>query len=146
MTFTGQVGLDLAALELLTVVDLIEPLADKFSSLQGGSATAGPFLGPLTPVILGVQAGTMIGFGRAVGETMIVLMVSGNTPILDSSPFNGMRTMSAAIAVEIPEAAVGGTHFRVLFLTGLLLFAVSFVVTTAADSIGRRLRRRYARV
>jgi phosphate transport system permease protein len=94
----------------------------------------------------GLLAAIILGFGRAVGETMIVLMVSGNTPILDSSPFNGMRTMSAAIAVEIPEAAVGGTHFRVLFLTGLLLFAVSFVVTTAADSIARRLRRRYAKV
>jgi ABC-type uncharacterized transport system permease subunit len=94
----------------------------------------------------GLIAATILGFGRAVGETMIVLMASGNTPILDASPFNGMRTMSAAIAVEIPEAAVGGTHFRVLFLTGLLLFAVSFIVTTAADSISRRLRRRYARV
>jgi ABC-type phosphate transport system permease subunit len=94
----------------------------------------------------GLLAAIILGFGRAVGETMIVLMVSGNTPILDVSPFNGMRTMSAAIAVEIPEAAVGGTHFRVLFLTGLLLFAVSFIVTTAADSISRRLRRRYARV
>ena len=94
----------------------------------------------------GLIAATILGFGRAVGETMIVLMVSGNTPILDISPFNGMRTMSAAIAVEIPEAAVGGTHFRVLFLTGLLLFAVSFIVTTAADSISRRLRRRHARV
>jgi phosphate transport system permease protein len=94
----------------------------------------------------GLLAAIILGFGRAVGETMIVLMVSGNTPILDVSPFNGMRTMSAAIAVEIPEAAVGGTHFRVLFLTGLLLFAVSFIVTTAADSISRRLRRRHARV
>jgi ABC-type uncharacterized transport system permease subunit len=94
----------------------------------------------------GLLAAIILGFGRAVGETMIVLMASGNTPILDGSPFNGMRTMSAAIAVEIPEAAVGGTHFRVLFLTGMLLFAVSFMVTTAADSISRRLRRRYARV
>jgi phosphate transport system permease protein len=94
----------------------------------------------------GLLAAIILGFGRAVGETMIVLMASGNTPILDGSPFNGMRTMSAAIAVEIPEAAVGGTHFRVLFLTGLLLFALSFVVTTAADSVSRKLRRRYARV
>jgi phosphate transport system permease protein len=94
----------------------------------------------------GLLAAIILGFGRAVGETMIVLMASGNTPILDGSLFNGMRTMSAAIAVEIPEAAVGGTHFRVLFLTGLLLFALSFVVTTAADSVSRKLRRRYARV
>jgi phosphate transport system permease protein len=94
----------------------------------------------------GLLAAVILGFGRAVGETMIVLMVSGNTPILDGSPFNGMRTMSAAIAVEIPEAAVGGTHFRVLFLTGLLLFAISFLVTSFADSVSRTLRRRYARL
>jgi phosphate transport system permease protein len=92
----------------------------------------------------GLLAAVMLGFGRAVGETMIVLMASGNTPLLDGSPFNGMRTMSAAIAVEIPEAALGGSHFRVLFLTGLLLFVVSFAVTTAADSVSRILRKRHA--
>ena len=84
----------------------------------------------------GLFAGVMLGLGRAVGETMIVLMAAGNTPILDLSPFNGMRTMSAAIAVEIPEAPVGGTLFRVLFLTGALLFVFTLVVTTAADVVG----------
>jgi ABC-type uncharacterized transport system permease subunit len=93
----------------------------------------------------GLFAAVMLGLGRAVGETMIVLMAAGNTPILDVSPFNGMRTMSAAIAFEIPEAAVGGTLFRVLFLTGFLLFLFSLLFTTAADVVGRRLRRRYAR-
>jgi phosphate transport system permease protein len=92
----------------------------------------------------GLFAAVMLGLGRAVGETMIVLMAAGNTPILDLSPFNGMRTMSAAIAFEIPEASVGGTLFRVLFLTGLLLFVMSLVFTTAADIVGRRLRKRYA--
>ena len=70
----------------------------------------------------GIFAATMIGFGRAVGETMIVLMATGNTPILSCSPFNGMRTLSANIAVEIPEAPVGGTLYRVLFLCAVLLF------------------------
>ncbi|MCU0305016.1 MAG: ABC transporter permease subunit [Thermoanaerobaculales bacterium] len=93
----------------------------------------------------GLFAGVMLGLGRAVGETMIVLMAAGNTPILDLSPFNGMRTMSAAIAVEIPEAPVGGTLFRVLFLTGALLFVFTFLVTTAADVVGNHLRKRYAR-
>jgi ABC-type uncharacterized transport system permease subunit len=85
------------------------------------------------------------GLGRAVGETMIVLMAAGNTPVLDLSLFNGMRTMSAAIAVEIPEAPVGDTLFRVLFLTGILLFAFTLVLTTAADLVGSYLRKRYAR-
>lgn len=93
----------------------------------------------------GLFAAAMLGLGRAVGETMIVLMAAGNTPLLDLSIFNGMRTMSAAIAVEIPEAPVGGTLFRVLFLTGTLLFAFTFVVTTAADLVGSYLRKRYAR-
>ena len=64
----------------------------------------------------GVFSAIMIGFGRAVGETMIVLMATGNTPVLDWSIFNGMRTLSANIAVEIPEAPYGGTLYRVLFL------------------------------
>jgi phosphate transport system permease protein len=93
----------------------------------------------------GLFAAVMLGLGRAVGETMIVLMAAGNTPLLDLSPFNGMRTMSAAIAVEMPEAPVGGTLFRVLFLTGALLFLLTLVLTTAADLIGRRLRQRYGR-
>ncbi|MCD4751184.1 MAG: ABC transporter permease subunit [Thermoanaerobaculales bacterium] len=91
----------------------------------------------------GVFSAVVLGLGRAVGETMIVLMAAGNTPLLDFSPFNGMRTMSAAIAVEIPEAPVGGTLFRVLFLTGFLLFAFTFVLTTLADQVGRVLRRKY---
>lgn len=93
----------------------------------------------------GLFAAVMLGLGRAVGETMIVLMAAGNTPLLDLSPFNGMRTMSAAIAVEIPEAPVGGTLFRVLFLTGSLLFLLTLVLTTLADLVGRRLRERYGR-
>jgi ABC-type uncharacterized transport system permease subunit len=94
----------------------------------------------------GLVAAVMLGLGRAVGETMIVLMAAGNTPILGVGPFSGMRTMAAAIAFETPEAAVGGTLFRVLFLTGLLLFALALIFTTGADLIGRRLRQRYARL
>jgi phosphate transport system permease protein len=91
----------------------------------------------------GIFAAIMLGLGRAIGETMIVLMATGNTPILDLSPFNGMRTMSAAIAVEVPEAPFGGTLYRVLFLVGSLLFAFTFLLNSAADGIGRRLRKRY---
>jgi len=94
----------------------------------------------------GIFSAIMIGFGRAVGETMIVLMATGNTPIMDWSPFNGFRTLSANIAVEIPEAPVNGTLFRVLFLAALLLFAVTFVVNTVAELVRQRLRRRYAQL
>jgi len=91
----------------------------------------------------GIFAAVMLGLGRAIGETMIVLMATGNTPILDLSPFNGMRTMSAGIAVEIPEAPHGGTLYRILFLTGSLLFVFTFLLNTVADLVGRRLRKRY---
>lgn len=93
----------------------------------------------------GIFAGVMIGFGRAVGETMIVLMATGNTPIMDWSPFNGMRPLSANIAVEVPEAAVGGTLYRVLFLSAVILFLMTFVVNTVAELVRQRLRKRYGR-
>ncbi len=85
----------------------------------------------------GLFAAVMTGFGRAVGETMIVLMATGNTPILSLSPFDGMRTMSACIAVELPEAPYGGSLYRVLILTALLLFAMTFVLNTAAVVVAR---------
>lgn len=94
----------------------------------------------------GVFSAIMIGFGRAVGETMIVLMATGNTPILSFSPFNGMRTLSANIAVEIPEAAIGGTHYRVLFVAALLLFLLTFSVNTVAEVVRQRLREKYQAV
>jgi len=94
----------------------------------------------------GIFSAIMVGFGRAVGETMIVLMATGNTPILDWNPFNGFRTLSANIAVEIPEAPQFGTLYRVLFLAALLLFVVTFAVNTAAELVRQRLRQRYARL
>jgi phosphate transport system permease protein len=94
----------------------------------------------------GVFSAVMIGFGRAVGETMIVLMATGNTPILSFSPFNGMRTLSANIAVEIPEAPAGGTLYRVLFVAALLLFALTFACNTIAEVIRQRLREKYQAV
>ncbi|HEX6736950.1 MAG TPA: ABC transporter permease subunit, partial [Vicinamibacteria bacterium] len=91
----------------------------------------------------GIFSAVMIGFGRAVGETMIVLMATGNTPVLDWSVFNGMRTLSANIAVEIPEAPYGGTLYRVLFLAGGVLFMMTFLVNTLAELVRQRLRERY---
>jgi phosphate transport system permease protein len=91
----------------------------------------------------GIFSAVMIGFGRAVGETMIVLMATGNTPVMEWSIFNGFRALSANIAVELPEAPVGHTHYRVLFLAALLLFCLTFVVNTVAELVRLRLRRRY---
>lgn len=91
----------------------------------------------------GIFSAVMVGLGRAIGETMIVLMATGNTPLMDWSPFNGMRTLAANIAVEAPEAPVHGTLYRVLFLTALLLFALTFILNTGAEVIRQHLRKRY---
>ena len=91
----------------------------------------------------GIFSAIMIGFGRAVGETMIVLMATGNTPLMDWSIFNGFRALSANIAVELPEAPEGGTLFRVLFLAAFLLFCLTFVVNTAAELVRLKLRNKY---
>ena len=91
----------------------------------------------------GIFSALMIGFGRAVGETMIVLMATGNTPVMDWSPFSGFRALSANIAVELPEAPEGGTLFRILFLAALLLFLFTFAVNSAAEWIRLKLREKY---
>ena len=90
-----------------------------------------------------VFSAVMIGFGRAVGETMIVLMATGNTPVLDWSIFNGFRTLSANIAVEIPEAPHGGTLYRTLFLAAAVLFVMTFTLNTIAEVVRQRLREKY---
>lgn len=92
----------------------------------------------------GIFSAIMIGFGRAVGETMIVLMASGNSPVVNFNLFEGMRTLAANVAVELPETAVGSTHFRVLFLSALVLLVFTFVLNTAAEIVRQRLRKRYA--
>ena len=91
----------------------------------------------------GIFSAIMVGFGRAVGETMIVLMATGNTPVMDWSIFNGIRTLSANIAVEIPEAAHSSTLYRTLFLAAALLFLMTFIVNTIAELIRQRLRERF---
>ncbi|AMO54485.1 phosphate ABC transporter permease [Endozoicomonas montiporae] len=92
----------------------------------------------------GIFSAVMIGMGRAVGETMIVLMATGNTPIMDVNIFEGMRTLAANIAVEMPESEVGSSHYRILFLAALVLFLFTFVVNTAAEIVRHRLRKKYS--
>jgi phosphate transport system permease protein len=136
------------------VIPIIFTIAeDSFTSVPQHLTAASLALGAsrwqtATRVVLptaspGIFSAVMIGFGRAVGETMIVLMATGNTPVLDWSIFNGMRTLSANIAVEIPEAPYGGTLYRTLFLAGLVLFLMTFLVNTLAEIVRQRLRERY---
>ncbi len=92
----------------------------------------------------GIFSACMIGFGRAVGETMIVLMATGNTAEMSPNLFSGFRTLAANIAVEIPEAPKDETHYRVLFLCGLTLFLMTFVINTLAETVRRYVRSRNA--
>ncbi|WP_428312233.1 ABC transporter permease subunit [Hydrocarboniphaga sp.] len=92
----------------------------------------------------GIFSAIMIGLGRAVGETMIVLMATGNTAVTNFSLFSGMRTLAANVAVEMPESEVGSTHFRLLFLSGLVLFLFTFFFNTVAEVVRTRLRRKYS--
>ncbi|OUS06584.1 phosphate ABC transporter permease [Gammaproteobacteria bacterium 42_54_T18] len=91
----------------------------------------------------GIFSAVMIGLGRAVGETMIVLMATGNTPIMDMNIFEGLRTLSANISVEMPEAEVASSHYRILFLSGLVLFVFTFIVNTTGETVRQRLREKY---
>ncbi len=90
----------------------------------------------------GLFSALMIGLGRAVGETMIVLMAAGNTPIMRWNIFDGFRTLAANIAVELPEAVAGSGHYRTLFLAALVLFAMTFALNTFAELVRRRFRQR----
>jgi phosphate transport system permease protein len=139
------------------VIPIIFAIAeDAFSNVPRNLVAGSLALGAdrwqtVTRVVLptaspGIFSAVMIGFGRAVGETMIVLMATGNTPIMEWNPFNGFRTLSANIAVEIPEAPHGGTLYRALFLAALLLFIITFIINTVAEVVRQRLRERYSQL
>lgn len=81
----------------------------------------------------GIFAGIMLGFGRIIGETITVLMVTGNAPILGGGILSPVRTLTATIAAEMGEVVKGSTHYHILFAVGLVLFAISFVTNTIAD-------------
>ncbi len=147
------VGLAMGLAVMPTIYALAEDaLSGVPKSLAEGAAAMGATRWQaLWKVVLpaaspGIFAALMIGAGRAVGETMIVLMATGNTAVMTASPFEGLRSLSANIAIELPEAALGGTHYRLLFLSALLLFVFTFCVNTLAEVVRGRLRRRYQRL
>jgi phosphate transport system permease protein len=140
-------GMSFAIIPLVFTIadDALSSVPDHLRSASLG-AGATPWQTAVRVIVPAAASGlfsaVMIGLGRAVGETMIVLMAAGNTPLIGWNVFNGFQTLSAAIATELPEAARGGTHYRVLFLAALVLFAMTFVVNTAAEIVRQRFRRR----
>jgi phosphate transport system permease protein len=119
------------------------PESLRAASLGAGATQWQTALRVVIPTAMsGLFSALMIGLGRAVGETMIVLMAAGNTPLMDWNIFNGFRTLSANIAVELPEAVINSTHYRMLFLAALSLFIMTFAVNTVAEIVRLRFRRR----
>jgi phosphate transport system permease protein len=97
----------------------------------------------------GVLTAVMLGIGRAIGETMTVMMVTGNAPIMAvylGALISPVRTMTATIAAEMGEVATGSTHYHVLFFIGIVLFFVSLVVNITASAIIFRQRKRSERI
>ncbi len=141
------VGMSFAIIPLIFTIadDALSSVPDHLRSASLG-AGATPWQTAVRVIVPAAASGlfsaVMIGLGRAVGETMIVLMAAGNTPLMNWNLFNGFQTLSAAIATELPEAARGSGHYRVLFLAALVLFAMTFVVNTVAEIVRQRFRRR----
>ena len=141
------VGMSFAIIPLIFTIadDALSSVPDHLRSASLG-AGATPWQTAIRVIVPAAASGLFsavaIGLGRAVGETMIVLMAAGNTPLMSWNLFNGFQTLSAAIATELPEAARSSSHYRVLFLAALALFAMTFVVNTAAEIVRLRFRRR----
>ncbi|MEW5992911.1 MAG: phosphate ABC transporter permease subunit PstC, partial [Candidatus Zixiibacteriota bacterium] len=96
----------------------------------------------LPAALPGIAAGLVLGFGRAIGETMIVLMASGNAAVISASFADSIRTFSATIAAELAEVVFGSAHYNVLFLIGTLLFVFTFVINLGGDMVLARLKER----
>lgn len=156
-TFVQRNALVVAFALAFTQIPLIYSIAEDALNavpayLRSGSLACGASRWQTTLWIVlptaasGIFSAIMIGLGRAVGETMIVVMATGNTPILDVNIFNGLRTLSANINVELPEAVRDSTLYRTLFLCALVLFAVTFVINTVAELVRLRYRKRAAQL
>jgi len=89
----------------------------------------------------GLLAAVLLGVGRAVGETMAVLMATGHAVKIPHSIFDPVRTLTATIAAELGETSVGSDHYEVLFIVGILLFAITFVVNLTADIVVKGIRK-----
>ena len=154
MTFDQRNSLVVGFIMGFAVIPVIFTIADDAlsnvpTSLKAAAVALGATRWQVVRMVVlpvassGIFSALMIGFGRAVGETMIVVMATGNTPLMDFNIFSGMRTLSANIAVELPEAALHSTHYRTLFLGALILFALTFVLNTAAEVLRQRLRHKF---
>src|SRR5688572_13748766 len=152
--FTGS--LLLAGMAIPTLVSVAEDALDSVpKSYRDGALALGAtkwqtiWRVTLPAARSGVLTAIMLGIGRAIGETMAVMMVTGNAPVLATaltSLFSPVRTMTATIAAEMGEVASGSTHYHVLFFIGMVLFLISLGVNIAASSVVFRAKKRAERI
>ncbi|NME35306.1 phosphate ABC transporter permease subunit PstC [Fusobacterium sp. FSA-380-WT-3A] len=144
-SFTGSIML--AFMALPTIITMTEDALNtldtsyKEASLALGATKIETIFNVLLPAAFpGIFAGVMLGFGRIIGETLTVLMVTGNAPIIANSPLSPVRTMTATIAAEMGEVVHDSEHYLALFAIGIILFLISFITNTVADYFIRKAR------
>lgn len=135
---TGGILLSFMAIPTMVSIadDAIRALDPSYkeASLAMGANKLETIINVILPAAFpGIFAGIMLGFGRIIGETITVLMVTGNAPILDGGILSPVRTLTATIAAEMGEVVNGSTHYYILFAVGLVLFGISFITNTIAD-------------
>lgn len=138
--FAGSIVLAIMALP--TIITIAEdamrgtPQAMREASLALGATRWQTIYKVIIPYAgSGIMAAVVLGIGRAIGETMAVLMVTGNAAVIPNSLFEPVRTIPATIAAELGEAPAGGVHYEALFLLGCILFIITLVISTAAEII-----------
>lgn len=145
---TGSIML--AVMMLPIIISLSEdairsvPQEMKEASLALGLSKWDTIRGVVVPAALsGITAAVILGVARAIGETMTVLMATGNAPVISFDMLSSMRTMTATIAIEMGEVPFGSTHYHSLFAVGIVLFAITFIVNFIADRVMKRFREKY---
>lgn len=141
-------GIMLAFMAIPTIVSIADDSLNaldksyKEASLALGANKIETIFNILLPAAFpGIFAGIMLGFGRIIGETLTVLMITGNSPILALSPLSPVRTLTATIAAEMGEVVQGSTHYYALFAIGIILFLISFITNSVADNFIQKSRK-----
>jgi phosphate transport system permease protein len=145
-------GIVLGIMSIPTVISISEDALHAVpADLRRGSAALGntrwqtTYKVTLPAASSGIFAAVMLGLGRAIGETMAVLMLTGNAAIMPSTALESVRTMTGTIAAEMGEVVQGGLHYSVLFAVGLVLFVITFTINLTADIVLERQRKRWRR-
>lgn len=144
--FLGAIGVALTTMPIIITLaeDALQavPRELRNASFALGGTRWQTILGTVLPAaVSGVSAAVILGFGRALGETMIVLMVTGNAAIITLNPFSSVRTMTATIASELGEVSHGDEHYAALFLVGIFLFTLTFVLNLVSEIVVSRMRK-----